>query len=100
MLLGKSRNHQYTLGNKLFEYIQARLPILSSNQPGFLQVMKKDMGVIIQDHNNILSIREAVLEIQNLDKENTTEALQKAAQEYNWENQEQTLLAVYKDLYA
>ena len=85
--------------NKLFEYIQARLPILSSNTAGFASVMKEKMGIIIENHDNVESIKKAVIEIQNLDKNDTQEALEMAAQQYNWENQEQKLLAIYKGLY-
>lgn len=96
---GSTRNHQYALGNKIFEYIQARLPILCSNMPGFNQIMKKDMGITILDHNNVSAIQKATFEIQKLAPERTFEALEIAAKEYNWENQEKTLLDIYDSLY-
>lgn len=99
LLQGATRNHQFALGNKLFEYIQARLPILASNMEGFKQVMKGGLGIVIQDHHNPNSIKKAVKEISRLKKETYSSALEKAAQKYNWENQEKTLLDIYKGLY-
>ncbi len=99
LLQGSTRNHQYALGNKIFEYIQARLPILCSNMPGFKQIMENNMGIVIQDHNNIIAIKNAAKEILNLEKEKHIEALEVAAKKYNWENQEKTLLDIYEGLY-
>lgn len=96
---GKTLNHQYALGNKLFEYIQARLPVLCSNMPGFRQVVKENMGIVIENHNNINAIQKAIFEIQNLEKKDTQLALDEAAKKFTWENQEQTLLEVYEGLY-
>lgn len=91
-------NYHYSLPNKLFDYIQARLPVLVSNLP--------EMKKIVQDYNigqvlmsreieNVASIITNMLndaQKQNEWKQN----LQKAAKELCWEKQEELLLSIYK----
>ena len=99
LLQGSTKNHQFALGNKIFEYIQARLPILCSNMPGFKLIMEDNMGIVIQNHNNIPAIKDASQEIQLLDPLKYLKALELAAKKYNWENQEKVLLDIYEGLY-
>lgn len=99
LLQGKTRNHQYALGNKTFEYIQARLPIIGSNMPALKKMVQKDMGIIVENHNDVKSIRAAIKKVENWNKEKSISALNNAAEKYNWENQEKVLLEVYEGLY-
>jgi hypothetical protein len=67
--------------------------------PGFKLIMEDNMGIVIQDHNNIPAIKDASQEIQLLDPLKYLKALELAAKKYNWENQEKVLLDIYEGLY-
>lgn len=81
-------NHEYCMPNKLFEYINADLPVLVSN----LKEMKKvvdnfQIGVVIKDWNAI-SLKMAIESLEKKDKEVLSSGLKRAKSIYNWQNQE------------
>ncbi len=92
------RNHNLTLGNKLFQYIMAGVPVISSRFDAVLPIMERGVGTVLESYDGA-GIQKAVrFMADNLD-DNLYENLQKVAAEYNWEAQEQKLIAVYESLY-
>lgn len=91
-------NYHYSLPNKLFDYIQARIPVLVSNLP--------EMQKIVQDYNigQILTSREVenvasvITNMLNAEEKLKTwkQNLQKLSLELCWEKQEELLLSIYK----
>jgi len=90
-------NYHYSLPNKLFDYIQAGIPVLVSNLP--------EMKKIVQDYNigEVLMSRKVedcsklindmlTNEIQQIEWKNN---LKQAAKELCWENQEKELLNIF-----
>ena len=77
------------LANKLFEYIHAGIPVLSTDTPEHRNIYKKfKIGVLI--NNNVEEIRRG---IESIWKKRTdySSALNEARNEFNWENQEPRL---------
>ncbi len=79
--------------NKLFEYIHANIPVISSNMPESKGVYNKfNIGKLV--NNNEQEIADA---INSIVKENLSEYknnCQRAALEYNWENQQKIILDI------
>ncbi|MFA8450641.1 MAG: glycosyltransferase [Bacteroidales bacterium] len=91
-------NYRYSLPNKLFDYIQAGVPVLASRLTEISKVIDTyQIGGFIDNHdpkhiaskiNSILSDQPRVVKW----KEN----LQKAANELNWDLEEEKLKEVYQ----
>jgi len=89
----------YASPNKLFEYLEAGLPIAASNLPFMRKfVMENDIGTLF-DARDPLSIAEALNQITRpcqLGRYRRNVAL--AAKKYNWSAESEKLLSVYAEL--
>ena len=91
-------NYRFSLPNKLFDYINAGIPVLSSNLIEIRNIIETyNIGEILQNHqpkdiaqhiNKMLADKLKMLEY----KKNT----HIAANELSWENEEKELIDVYK----
>lgn len=93
-------NYYYALPNKLFDYIQARIPVLVSDFPEMARIVN-DYGVGLtintSDPGELASVFKEMLENQDkrrLWKQN----LEKAAKVLCWEQEEKKLLEIYSDI--
>lgn len=95
----KGLNYTYALPNKLFDYIHARVPVLATDLPEVSLIFKKyEVGRMINTHQPI-EIANAVNSMLESQKINFwKEQCQLAAVEYNWQNEEKTLLSIFKKL--
>ncbi len=91
-----------TLGNtKLFEYMEAGLPVICSNNKLWKEIINKYNCGIAINPNRVEEIKEAILVLKNNpDKakimgENGRKAIE---EEYNWSTQEKKLLLLYENL--
>ncbi len=87
-------NYRYALPNKIFDYIQAGVPILVSNLP--------EMKKVIYDYNigEIVYNREPkklANQIKKTLERDFTEELKKAKEKLIWEHQEESLLSIFKE---
>lgn len=90
-------NYYFALPNKLFDYIQARVPVLVSPFPEMQKIVRKyDIGTVY-NHQDPQSLAKKIIEIFELKnryqkwKENTD----KAALDLCWEKEEQVLKVIY-----
>lgn len=90
-------NYYYALPNKLFDYIQAGVPILVSPFPEMQKIVKEyDIGTVY-DHKTPQALANKIKEIFELKnryqkwKDNT----RKAAKELCWENEEKILIDIF-----
>jgi len=90
-------NYYYALPNKLFDYIQSRVPVLVSPFPEMQKIVRKyDVGTVYE-HKSPLSLANKINEIFELKnryqkwKANT----QKAALDLCWENEQKQLIGIY-----
>jgi len=90
-------NYRYSLPNKIFDYMQAGIPILASDLPEIKKVIDEfGIGVICKNHET-KEIANCINSMINRDmKSKLAENLAKTAQIINWENQEEVLISVYK----
>ncbi|NOX86039.1 MAG: glycosyltransferase family 4 protein [Chlorobi bacterium] len=92
-------NYRYSLPNKLFDYIQARIPVLASPLPEIKKIVEKyDIGDFIAGHEPA-TIAEKVNEI--LANQELMSKWKKnvnfAASELTWANEEQVLKNIFKE---
>lgn len=91
-------NYYYALPNKLFDYIQAGVPVLVSPFPEMQKIVNKYEIGTVYDHKSPQELAKTINEIFVLKnryqkwKHNTD----KAAQELCWENEEKILMQLYK----
>ena len=93
-----SPNHYYSLPNKLFEYIHAGVPVISSDLPERKRIIEQyEVGAVLTDLepqtvanaiNSILGNEELLVRL----KENCGVA----AQELNWEEEEKVIQKIYR----
>ena len=90
-------NYYYALPNKLFDYIQARIPVLVSPFPEMQKIVNKYEIGTVYDHKTPEALAQKITEVFKLKnrynkwKENTS----KAAEELCWENEKNILKEIY-----
>ena len=93
-------NYRFALPNKLFDYIQAGVPVLVSNLPEMRRIVEHhQIGVVAGTHQRkelAETMKNALFDQDKIAgwKQN----LSVAVQELCWENQEETLLQIYRNL--
>ena len=91
-------NYRFSLPNKLFDFIQAGVPIVASHLTEIEKIIRQyDIGIFVENHDPMTianTIRQAFSDETQTRKWKQNLAL--AAQELCWENEEQKLLSIYK----
>jgi len=96
-----SLNVRMSLPNKLFEYLMAGLPVLSSQLPAIAEVINTyDVGQIVSSlvPAEIAAAINAMLEDQAALERMHHNALEAAQHELSWEKEQRKLLRLYYDL--
>ena len=91
-------NYRFVLPNKLFDYIQAGVPVLVSNLPEMRKIVEKYQIGAISDTHQRKELAE-VIKLALFDQEKINfwkQNLPKAARELCWENEEEILKLVYE----
>lgn len=91
-------NYQFSMPNKLFDYIKSEIPVLCSDIIEVSTVVRNyEIGQIISDHKPE-SIVNAVKSIRELGKEYFRSNLIKAAAENNWEMESEKLKSYLQEI--
>jgi len=93
-------NYEYSLPNKVFDYIQAEIPLLVTNRKEVAQlVSKNEIGEIAKSLEPKILAQQINLILNNaVLQKRWHENLKICASKYTWENEEKTLIKIYKDL--
>ena len=90
-------NYRFALPNKLFDYIQAGVPVLVSNLPEMMHIVEYyQIGAIAETHERMELaelLRKALFDQEK--RQMWKQNLPKAAKELCWENEEKILKEVY-----
>ncbi|OAD42942.1 glycosyltransferase [Polaribacter atrinae] len=88
-------NYRFALPNKIFDYIQAEVPILVSDLPEMKQIaIDYKVGEVVTNR----SPKKLATQIKSILEKDFSTALKKAKQELVWEKQERKLLAIFNNL--
>ena len=98
---GNSLNYKYALPNKIFDYIQAGVPVICSELQEMVKIIDTYTTGVSTSISESDKLRELIVDLLN-DKErleNYHNNCIKAADILNWENEKDKLVQIYKDLY-
>ena len=91
-------NYRFSLPNKLFDFIQAGVPIVASHLTEIEKIIRQfDLGMFIEDHEPetiATTVKDALSDTERY--ENWKRNLAVTAKELCWENEEIKLLEIYK----
>lgn len=88
-------NYRFALPNKIFDYIQAEVPILISDLPEMKQVvLEYKVGEIVTNRNP----KELAIQIEMLLEKDFFAELKKAKNELIWENQEERIVNFFNKI--
>jgi glycosyltransferase involved in cell wall biosynthesis len=96
----KGLNYYYALPNKLFDYIQAQIPVLVSDLPEMSAVINAfEVGKTTNtdDPHELASVINQMMTDEDL-RNHWKQGLKKASAELCWENEEKKLLEIYREL--
>ena len=90
-------NYRFALPNKLFDYIQAQVPVLVSNLPEMAAIVNRYKVGEITDSLDPVFLAEKISDaLENTEKRNYwLENLPKAATELTWENEEKIIRDIF-----
>jgi glycosyltransferase involved in cell wall biosynthesis len=92
-------NYYYALTNKLFDYIQAQIPVLVSDLPEMrLIITDYEIGQVVRDRDpELLAMQVEEMMSSEKQRKKWKENLRAAAAELNWENEVDKLRDVYRN---
>lgn len=95
-----SLNHYFSLPNKIFEYIHAEVPVLTSNLPERKRIVEQyQVGIVIDNFSPTIIAKEINKLIENKEIIDTYKNnCREAAQVLNWENEEKLIQKIYQPL--
>ena len=93
-------NYYYALPNKLFDYIQAQIPVVCSNFPEMKRIVDEySVGVTVKPGNKKI-LKNVIEDALNneIKRKKWQKNCIKASEELNWDNEEKKLVSVYSTL--
>ncbi len=96
MAINNCLNHQYCLPNKIFEYIQCEIPIISNDLEDCTQLIKHyQIGTIISEYH-AKELNQAIDQFLAMDDMLIKKNVLKAKMELEWENERKVIEQLYK----
>ena len=93
LLNNNSLSYYYSLPNRIFDYMYAKVPILASDFPEIRNIIENyNLGKIISNYQPIF-LADTINNMLN--KKTNEQYFDKAIQEFNWENEKQVLLSLF-----
>ncbi len=89
-------NYEYSLPNKIFDYIQAETPMLVSNRKIIAKLIQgENLGMIIDHHNPLLMAEKVNEMLSSPNYDIWKQNLKLAAKKYHWEKESEVIKEVY-----
>lgn len=93
-------NYRFALPNKLFDYIQAKIPVIVSNLPEMRSLVEKyNIGLVAENHDPdylATAFRTALFDRERRDY--WRQGLEIASMELTWENEKNKLLKIFSGI--
>jgi len=94
----KGLSYRYALPNKLFDYIQAKIPVIVSNLPEMRRIIDEySVGKVLYDRSP-KNLAKIVIEMLEKGKKPWQESLNKASNELVWENEKKKIKKIFQNL--
>ncbi len=97
---GSNLNYEYSLPNKIFDYIQCHVPLMVSNRKVVAKIIAdNDIGVVFKSHDpkQMAEVVKTALNNEH-DYQRWKTNLKKASETYRWEHEAKTLRYIYSHL--
>lgn len=92
------KSHWYSLPNRIFDYIHADLPVLSTQQPEFEKIVHTyDIGITFNIKKDIKTLTNGFEKII-VDQEFYRKKLEVARKEVTWENEKEKFMQIIKSI--
>lgn len=92
-------NYKFSLPNKVFDYIRAGIPVISSNIIEIKKILEHyQVGTTLPNHDPVAMAKGIDDYLRNLNKEAVKQNLAKAGSELSWENEFYAMKEVYQQL--
>lgn len=97
---GTNLNYEYSLPNKVFDYIQCQIPLMVSNRRVVAKLVRDNkIGVVFEKHEPKEMAKIVAGIFSNKEQlKKWKKNLKKAATTYNWENESKKLIEIYRNL--
>ncbi len=93
-------SYRFSLPNKLFDYIQAKIPVVSTYLPEIQKIVSQyKIGEIIDSHK-AEDVAQAIKKVLENDKSFYKQGLEAASKALTWESQEEQLLECIQSIQA
>lgn len=94
-------NNYYCSPNKLFEFIQAELPIVANDLPFLRDIVKEEGFGVVRNLESAEDYANAIEDILNDDKLRLCrDKLSKRRNAYSWNAEQKKLLSIYQSIFA
>lgn len=91
-------SYRYCLPNKMFEYIMAGLPVLTSNLFEMKRFVDEEKVGVVAEENTEAGFFKALKELLFLDDKQLTKNIVEVRKRYNWEEQEKIIGEIYESI--
>ena len=91
-------NHRYCSPNKIFEYLMAGLPVISSNLFEMKRLIEQEKIGIVASSNTVKGFRESINDLLSRDYAAIQRNVLDARKGFSWEEQEKELMKAYNAL--
>ena len=91
-------SYRYCLPNKMFEYLMAGLPVLTSNLFEMKRLVEAYQVGVVAKENTVDGFVAAVKTSLEMDSQQIKANVEKVKKDFCWEKQEKILLGIYKEI--
>ncbi len=94
-------SYRYALPNKIFDYLQARLPMIYPDLPEIKETLKNlEVGEVLKTHNPPELAKQIQAVVSSPEYSNWKKSCEKAAALFVWEEEEKVLLKLIQSAHA